>query len=105
MGLAENIKKARTNMHLTQKELAAKLKKYNIIIESTTISNWENKISKPDPDTMVALCEILNVDANYLLDINSSTKLSSKNGEISSKIEQLNDEQKDIIIKMIDNMK
>lgn len=101
MGLAENIKKARTDMNLTQKGLATELRKYNILIESTTISNWENKISKPDPDTMVALCEILNVDANYLLDIN----ISSEDEELTSKIEHLSDEQKDIVMKMIDNMK
>ena len=88
-------------MNLTQKGLATELRKYNILIESTTISNWENKISKPDPDTMVALCEILNVDANYLLDIN----ISSEDEELTSKIEHLSDEQKDIVMKMIDNMK
>ena len=101
MGLAENIKKARTNVGLTQRGLAIELKNYNILIESTTISNWENKISKPDPDTMVALCKILKVDANYLLDVNTPLKKDA----LTSKIEKLNDEQKDIIIKMIDNMK
>lgn len=75
MDLGKNIKKARIENNLSQKELADKIT--NIAIEcgykdlkygNTAISNWENGTSKPDADTIVLLCKALNRDANYLLD-------------------------------------
>lgn len=66
MSLGDNIKKARINKGMTQKQLSEKL---NVAYNS--ISNWENSVSKPDPDTILLLCNILDVDANYLLDFNS----------------------------------
>lgn len=81
MSLGENIKNARINVKLSQVQLADNLtKKMNDIgfknfkVGNTTISNWEKGISKPDIDTIFALCEILKVDANYLLDFDKRKK-------------------------------
>lgn len=67
MSVGDNIRTARINKKLNQKELAELLASRNINIGNTTISNWEKGISKPDPDTIAILCEILDVDANYIL--------------------------------------
>lgn len=75
MNLAKNIRDARINNRLSQKELAnkitelAKINGYNDLkFGDTAISNWERGTSKPDADTIFLLCKALNVDANYLLD-------------------------------------
>jgi len=75
LDLGKNIKKARIENNLSQKDLADKIS--TLAIEygykdlkygNTAISNWENGTSKPDADTIVLLCKALNRDANYLLD-------------------------------------
>jgi repressor LexA len=72
MSIGDNIRKARLNLGMNQHELSNKLVKQGINVGNTTISNWENNISKPDPDTISALCEILNVDGNYILGFESN---------------------------------
>lgn len=68
MSIGENIKKARLNKNWSQKELADAISNEEETFGNTAISNWENGISKPDADTIMSLCEALEVDANYLLD-------------------------------------
>lgn len=62
MTLADNLKEARNNKKITQEELAKTLGK-----SKNVISNWERGDNKPDADTLFLLCDILDVDANYLL--------------------------------------
>lgn len=71
MSVGDNIRTARINSRLNQKELAEKLKEKGVDVGNTTISNWENGTSKPDPDTIEALCAILGVDGNFILGFNS----------------------------------
>ena len=75
MNLAKNIRNARIQNKLSQKQLADKITElakkngYNdLSFGDTAISNWERGTSKPDADTIFLLCKALNVDANYLLD-------------------------------------
>ena len=72
MSIGDKIRNARINRGINQKELANLLTQKGISIGNTTISNWENGTSKPDPDTISVLCEILNVDANYILGFNNT---------------------------------
>jgi len=67
MSLGENIKNARIKKGLSQQKLAELISDEKITFGNTAISNWENGISKPDADTLCALCGALDVDANYLL--------------------------------------
>ena len=56
------LRAARKEMMLTQKALADKVgAKHN------SVSDWENGKNMPDPDTIVSLCEVLGLDAGYLL--------------------------------------
>lgn len=60
--LSENIKKYRKEQKLNQEELAVKLH-----VVRQTLSKWENNLSVPDADQLIALAEILNVSVNDLL--------------------------------------
>ncbi len=108
MPLGDNIKRARSLKGMSQKQLSDALKEKNIIVGNTSISNWENGINKPDPDTISALCQILDVDANYLLDFNKEA-LNNPNNEIDqllfSKAKDLSDEDKIAVMNVIDAIK
>ena len=56
----DRIREARKAAGLTQRQLADK-----IGVSNTSISNWENSFSMPDPDTIQHLCWALNVQPNY----------------------------------------
>lgn len=62
MELANNLKQARLAKNMSQEELAALIGK-----SKNVISNWERGDNKPDAGVIFSLCDILNVDANYLL--------------------------------------
>lgn len=71
MSLAQNLKLARTRKGLKQEELAKLVGK-----SKNVISNWERGDNKPDADTLFDLCDILDVDANYLLGWENNQNLS-----------------------------
>jgi len=61
MNIGKELKKARKSANLTQKQVAEKTG-----IKNTTISNWENGISRPDVDTVAILCKLYNVNPNTI---------------------------------------
>lgn len=63
MALCDNIRNSRKNKNMTQKELAEQLG-----VSHNTISDWESGNHKPDADSIMLLCKVLGVDANYMLD-------------------------------------
>ena len=71
MPLAQNLKLARIRKGLKQEELAKLVGK-----SKNVISNWERGDNKPDADTLFDLCDILDVDANYLLGWENNQNLS-----------------------------
>ena len=62
MTFGKRLKKARTEKNMTQKQLADLLS-----VKHNSISNWENDINKPDPDTIELICGILEITPNFLL--------------------------------------
>lgn len=57
-----NLKRARKEKKLTQRQLADMIgAKHN------SISNWENGVNRPDPDTIGLICGALHVSPNVLL--------------------------------------
>lgn len=59
---------ARKENRMTQRELADQVgAKHN------SVSDWENDKNMPDPDTIVLLCEVLNLRPDYLLSKGVST--------------------------------
>lgn len=63
----DRIKEARKAAGLTQRQLADKIE-----VSNTSVSNWENGVSMPDPDTIQHLCWALNVQPNYFFGAESS---------------------------------
>lgn len=68
MTLGEKIREARLSKNILQKDLAEQLTLKGFKTTNATISNWELNISEPDIDTLDAICDILEKDANYFLD-------------------------------------
>ena len=63
MSFGQQLKSARKAIGLTQKQLADAIgAKHN------SISNWENDQNRPDPDTIGAICGVLNISPNYLFE-------------------------------------
>lgn len=89
----DKLKSLRLNKRMKQSDLAKQLH-----IKNTTISNWEKGISKPDYDTICALCTIFDVDANYFFETSSkSLELSFDELEFIKKYRQLDDISQEII--------
>ena len=55
-------------MHLSQKEVAAKLG-----IHQSNISDWENDVSRPEYENLIRLSEIYSVSLYQLLGIDENT--------------------------------
>lgn len=55
----EIIRRGRKAAGLTQKELARELG-----VSNTAVSNWEKDLSRPDADTIQALCALLGLEPN-----------------------------------------
>lgn len=79
MSLGDNIRAARIAKKMSQKELAEAISTKEESFGNTTISNWENNLNKPDADTIASLCKVLNIDANFLLEIDDAIKELEKN--------------------------
>lgn len=63
MELGKNLEKVRTNMQLTQRNVA------NIIhVSRQTISNWKHEVSYPSLEKLVELSYLYNVPIDQLLD-------------------------------------
>ena len=60
----ENLKKLRKQTGLTQKDIALKLN----VVESC-YANWEQGRTEPNIETLKKLCEILEVSADELLEM------------------------------------
>lgn len=60
--LNENIKNLRKSKGLSQEELAVKL---NVVRQ--TVSKWENGLSVPDADMLIALSQVLDTPVSTLL--------------------------------------
>lgn len=56
----DKLKEARKQKKIKQSDLAKAIGTTN-----TTISNWENNISKPDIDTIELICGVLQISPNY----------------------------------------
>ena len=71
--IGAKIKERRLELGLTQKQLGDA-----IGAKTNTVSNYENNISGPDEDTIVAIAKVLQCDINYLFSdfLSSETEYS-----------------------------
>lgn len=62
MNIDDKLQKSRTNVNLTQEQVAETLG-----VSRQTISNWENEKTYPDIKSIVILSDLYNVSLDYLL--------------------------------------
>lgn len=62
--VGKKIRFFREERELSQKEFAGRIGAKN-----TTVSNWELGLTRPDVDTLVKVCRVLEISADELLDI------------------------------------
>lgn len=79
MSFGSRFKAAREKMGLSQQKIADKLN-----VTDGTISNYEKGVAYPRWDTINKICDILNVDPNYLFwdDISEDLKIKLSNKDI-----------------------
>lgn len=106
MSIGDNIRSARIAKKMSQKELAEAISTKEESFGHTSISNWENNINKPDPDTIGLLCEALDVDANFLLGFSSPEEIFKGLDELDkllfSKTKALTDDEKKAVLQVMD---
>lgn len=90
MSLGKNIKQARINKNLSQQQLADLISTKEVSFGNTAISNWEKGTSKPDADTLCLLCGALDVDANYLLDLNTKNAPCKNKNNLKEALQENN---------------
>ena len=83
--LNENIKNLRKSKGLSQEELAVKL---NVVRQ--TVSKWENGLSVPDADMLIALSQVLDTPVSTLLGQTLAPAESDDLKAISKKLEVIN---------------
>lgn len=83
--LNENIKNLRKSKGLSQEELAVKL---NVVRH--TVSKWENGLSVPDADMLIALSQVLDTPVSTLLGQTLAPAESDDLKAISEKLEVIN---------------
>ena len=64
MNFGENFKNIRKQCGLSQQEVADKLQ-----IKQSNVSDWENDVSRPDYEKLIALAELYDVTLYELLGI------------------------------------
>ena len=62
--IGKRIKFFREKAGISQKEFAQGIKQ-----KSTTVSNWETGLTRPNADMLANICAILNVSPSLLLDV------------------------------------
>ena len=83
--LSENIKAVRKSKGLSQQELAVKL---NVVRQ--TVSKWEQGLSVPDSDLLIALSEALETPVSTLLGETIVETDADRLTAISEKLEVIN---------------
>lgn len=91
----ERLKESRLKSHLTQEELADKLK-----TDKVQISRWERGEAMPRAETLIDISQILSVSVDYLLGLSDEPfirvrvdNLSSEEMEILSALRKGNDQE------------
>ena len=83
--LSENIKAFRKTKGLSQEELAARL---NVVRQ--TISKWEQGLSVPDADLLIALSEALETPVSMLLGETVAPEKPDEIRILAEKLEEIN---------------
>ena len=79
MDIGNKLRFRRTELNISRNELAKK-----VHVTPSAIANYENGVSYPKPDILIALMQALQIDANYLYqDYLSDSVIRSMYGDLS----------------------
>ena len=101
------IKKLRTELHLTQEELANKLKG---VKGKSSIANYENGSNLPSDEIKIQMCDIFNCSLDYLMcksDIRNPKEIQLNELDIAfaSGFKGLNAENKETAINIVEGLR
>lgn len=97
MSFGMQLRRARKNKKMTQKELAD-----GVGARHNTVSNWEADRNRPDPETIRALCALLEVDSNYFYETDPvESQLSGIEFALFGEVRQLSDQDKQDVLEFI----
>lgn len=109
---AERLKLYMQQNGLKQKDILSKAlpycKKYNVKLEKNDLSQYVSGKVEPGQKKLAVLAKALNVNPVWLMgyDVPSSPDtVKNKSDILKEKIDSLSENQKDVIIQIIDNMK
>lgn len=100
--IADNIFIYRKKSNLTQKELAEMLK-----VKNSAISNWETGVNSIDMETLMKLCEVLNVSISTMFGEENKKETPCFDGTEKKLIESfnvLNEDGKRKVVEYIDDL-
>lgn len=89
MDINERIKKIRKTRHMTQEELAKRLGK-----TSSMVTHMESGKTIPTTESIIEMCKIFNVSADYMLFGNEEIKDKESEKEILHNYRQLTEKNK-----------
>ena len=97
MSFGTQLRLARKRKGLTQKDLADA-----VGARHNTVSNWEAGRNQPDPDTVRALCALLEVDSNYFYETEAvESQLSDIEFALFCEVRELIDQDKQDVLDFI----
>ena len=94
LDVAERIRNLRLERNLTQLQLARR-----IGVSTGTVSSYENSETNPPLDTLIKICKVFNVSADFLLGINDARGEQDMTGMVS--ITLLTRGQRRIVLQLI----
>ena len=95
MNFSENLRRLRKAKDIKQEALAEAMN-----VSRQTVSKWENGEATPRPETLIKLCDILELNKTEILgfeqkyDSKEIDSLKSENSKLKNQIESINKKQK-----------
>jgi transcriptional regulator with XRE-family HTH domain len=90
MSLGNKLYELRKSKNLSQEDLAEKLN-----VTRQTVSKWETDQSTPDFDQIIPLCNLFEISANDLLDINVEITNNEKNINNEAEVKRIQQEKEE----------
>jgi transcriptional regulator with XRE-family HTH domain len=95
--IGERITQLRKQHHLSQEELAKRAQ-----VSRTIIGNYERNTNTPSIEVLVKLARVFNVTVDYLIGEGQLSSLDKDTIKRIEDIENLSEENKNFVLKMID---
>ena len=88
MTIGQRISALRKQSHLSQEDLGAQLG-----VSRQSIYKWENDVSIPEIDKLIALCKLFSVSVGWLLGVEDAPEQSSAASEPATQSDELTEQQ------------